>query len=102
VVGAVLIPGAKAPVVIDRATLRRMKERAVLVDVSIDRGGCFETSRPTTHSDPVFLTEGVVHYCVTNIPGAVGRTSSQALCNASLPYCRQLARLVLDGFIGQG
>ena len=102
VVGAVLIPGAKAPVVIDRATLRRMKERAVLVDVSIDQGGCFETSHPTTHSDPVFLTEGVVHYCVTNIPGAVGRTSSQALCNASLPYCRQLARLGLDGFIGQG
>ncbi len=102
VVGAVLIPGGKTPVLIDRRLLRRMKKGAVLVDVSIDQGGCFETSHPTTHSDPVFVVDGVVHYCVSNMPGAVGRTSSRALCNATLPYCRQLADLGLDGFIGQG
>jgi len=99
VIGAVLIPGAKAPVLIDRPLLGRMKKGAVLVDVSIDQGGCFETSRPTTHSDPVFVIDGVVHYCVSNMPGAVGRTSSHALCNATLPYCRKLAGLGLDGFL---
>ncbi|MCF6188057.1 MAG: hypothetical protein L3J49_11375, partial [Desulfobulbaceae bacterium] len=74
---------------------------AVLVDVSIDQGGCFETSRPTTHSDPVFVVDGVVHYCVSNMPGAVGRTASHALCNATLPYCRKLAGLGLDSFLMQ-
>jgi len=101
VIGAVLIPGAKAPVLIDRTLLGRMKKGAVVVDVSIDQGGCFETSRPTTHSDPVFVVDGVVHYCVSNMPGAVGRTSSHALCNATLPYCRKLAGLGLDSFLMQ-
>lgn len=99
IVGAVLIPGAKTPVLIDRPMLSRMKKGAVLVDVSIDQGGCFATSRPTTHSDPVFVVDGVVHYCVSNMPGAVGRTSSQALCNATLPYCRKLAALGLNDFL---
>ncbi len=84
---------------IDRQVLKRMKKGSVLVDVSIDQGGCCETSRPTTHADPVFVVDGVVHYCVTNMPGAVGRTSSQALCNATLPYCRELAGAGLDLFI---
>ncbi len=101
VVGAVLIPGAKAPVLIDRPLLSQMKKGAVLVDVSIDQGGCFATSRPTTHSEPVFVEEGIVHYCVSNMPGAVGRTSSQALCNATLPYCRKLAALGLDKFLAE-
>lgn len=91
VVGAVLIPGARAPILIDLPLLRKMKKGAVIVDVSIDQGGCCVASRPTTHSAPVFVVEGVVHYCVANMPGAVGRTSSQALCNATLPYCRKLA-----------
>lgn len=99
VVGAVLVPGGKAPVLIDRHILKRMKKGSVLVDVSIDQGGCCETSRPTTHSDPVFVVDGVVHYCVTNMPGAVGRTSTQALCNATLPYCRELADTGLDAFV---
>ena len=101
VVGAVLIPGAKAPVLVPRSLLSKMKRGAVIVDVSIDQGGCIETSRPTTHSDPVFVLDGVVHYCVANMPGAVGRTSSQALSNATLPYCRELARLGVDKFIAQ-
>lgn len=99
VIGAVLIPGGKAPMLIDRQLLKRMKKGSVLVDVSIDQGGCCETSRPTTHSDPVFVVDGVVHYCVTNMPGAVGRTSTQALCNATLPYCRELADTGLDAFV---
>jgi alanine dehydrogenase len=91
IVGAVLSPGAKAPVVITRNMLRDMKPGTVLVDVSIDQGGCFETSRPTTHKDPVYLVEGVVHYCVANIPGAVPMTSTLALTNATLPYLLNLA-----------
>ncbi|MDY6844733.1 MAG: alanine dehydrogenase [Thermodesulfobacteriota bacterium] len=98
IIGAVLIPGGKAPLLIDCQILKKMKKGSVLVDVSIDQGGCFETSHPTTHSDPIFVMEDVVHYCVTNMPGAVGRTSSQALCNATLPYCRELANLGLDLF----
>jgi alanine dehydrogenase len=101
VVGAVLIPGARAPLLISRQVLVKMKRGAVLVDVCIDQGGCAETSRPTTHSDPVFVMDGIVHYCVTNMPGAVGRTSSHALCNATLPYCRELARMGLKSFIRQ-
>jgi alanine dehydrogenase len=91
VVGAVLIPGAKAPWVITRDMLRTMKKGAVLVDVAIDQGGCFETSRPTTHSDPIYIVDGVVHYCVTNMPGAVPKTSTLALTNATLPYAVEIA-----------
>jgi alanine dehydrogenase len=93
VIGAVLVAGAKTPVLVRRADLKHMKPRSVMVDVSIDQGGCFETSRPTTHSDPVFLVNGVVHYCVTNIPGAVGRTSTYALTNVTLPYAARIADL---------
>jgi alanine dehydrogenase len=91
VVGAVLIPGTKAPKLIRRSDLADMKNGCVIVDVAIDQGGCCETSRPTTHQDPTFIVDGVVHYCVTNMPGAVGRTSTIALCNATLPYARRLA-----------
>ena len=91
VVGTVLIPGAAAPKLISREMVRAMKRGSVLVDVSIDQGGCAETSRPTTHADPVYLEEGVVHYCVTNMPGAVPRTSTFALNNATLPYVLALA-----------
>ena len=91
VIGAVLVHGARAPSVITREQLGLMKERAVLVDVSIDQGGCFETSRPTTHSDPTYVEDGVTHYCVTNMPGAVPITSTFALTNATLPYAVALA-----------
>jgi alanine dehydrogenase len=91
VVGAVLVPGGRAPVLVERDTLRRMRPGSVVVDVAVDQGGCFETSRPTTHSDPVFVEEGVVHYCVANMPGAVPVTSTRALCNATLPYVLRLA-----------
>jgi alanine dehydrogenase len=91
VIGAVLIHGARAPYVIKRSQLRLMKERAVLVDVSIDQGGCFETSHPTTHSDPTYEVDGVTHYCVANMPGAVPVTSTFALTNATLPYVLALA-----------
>jgi alanine dehydrogenase len=93
VIGAVLIHGARAPHVITRAQLGLMKSRAVLVDVSIDQGGCFETSRPTTHSDPTFQVDDVTHYCVTNMPGAVPVTATYALTNATLPYVLKLAGL---------
>lgn len=91
VVGAVLIPGAKAPRLVTRDDLVHMKNGAVIVDVAIDQGGCIETSKPTTHKDPTYAIEGVVHYCVTNMPGAVGRTSTIALCNATLPYALRIA-----------
>jgi alanine dehydrogenase len=97
VIGAVLIHGAKAPHVVTREQLKLMKPGSVLVDVSIDQGGCFETSRPTTHSDPTYEVEGVIHYCVTNMPGAVPITSTYALTNATLPYVNALAR---DGVHG--
>ena len=90
-VGAVLLPGAKAPHLVTREDLRRMKPGAVIVDVAVDQGGCIETCRPTTHEDPVFVVDGVVHYCVANMPGAVPRTSTIALTNATLPYARRLA-----------
>jgi alanine dehydrogenase len=93
VVGAVLIPGAKAPWLITREDLKLMKPGSVIIDVAIDQGGCVETSRPTTHSDPIYLEENVLHYCVTNMPGAVGRTSTFALCNVTLPWVLQIARL---------
>jgi alanine dehydrogenase len=91
VVGAVLIPGAKAPRLITRQDLKDMKNGAVIVDVAIDQGGCIETARPTTHQQPTYVVDGVVHYCVTNMPGAVGRTSTIALCNATLPYALRIA-----------
>jgi alanine dehydrogenase len=90
-VGAVLVPGAAAPKLVDRAMLRSMKPGSVLVDVAIDQGGCFETSRPTTHANPTYVEEGVVHYCVANMPGAVARTSTFALNNATLPFTLSLA-----------
>jgi alanine dehydrogenase len=99
VIGAVLIHGARAPYVIKRDQLPLMKERAVLVDVSIDQGGCFETSHPTTHSDPVYEVDGVTHYCVANMPGAVPVTSTFALTNATLPYLLALADLGVAGAI---
>src|SRR6476620_10531702 len=91
VVGAVLIPGAKAPRLITRQDLKQMKPGSVIIDVAIDQGGCAETSRPTTHSDPTYVEEGVLHYCVTNMPGAVPRTSTFALNNATLPFVLALA-----------
>jgi alanine dehydrogenase len=93
VVGAVLVAGAAAPKLITRAMVKTMKAGAVLVDISIDQGGCFETSHPTTHAAPTFVVDGVIHYCVANMPGAVPRTSTFALTNATLPYVRALADL---------
>ncbi|WP_106419427.1 alanine dehydrogenase [Salinicola tamaricis] len=91
IVGAVLVPGAAAPKLITRAMLAEMKPGSVLVDVAIDQGGCFETSRPTTHAEPSYIVDGIVHYCVANMPGAVARTSTQALTNATLPFVIALA-----------
>jgi alanine dehydrogenase len=91
VVGAVLIAGAAAPKLVTRAMVKSMKPGTVLVDIAIDQGGCFETSRPTTHSEPTFVLDGVIHYCVTNMPGAVPRTSTFALTNATLPYVKSIA-----------
>lgn len=91
VIGAVLLPGRQAPKLIDREMVRSMKPGSVIVDVAIDQGGCAETSRPTTHSCPTYVVDDVVHYCVANMPGAFARTSTQALCNATLPYVLELA-----------
>ena len=91
VVGAVLIPGAVAPKLITREMLGYMKKGSVIVDVAIDQGGCFETSKATTHDDPIYEVDGIIHYCVANMPGAVSMTSTVALTNATLPYAIQLA-----------
>jgi len=91
VIGGVLVPGARAPELVKRDDLALMKPGAVIIDVCIDQGGCIETSRPTTHSEPTYMVDGIVHYCVTNMPGAVGRTSTYALCNVTLPYVLQIA-----------
>lgn len=91
-VGAVLVRGARAPRLITRDDLRRMKPRSVIVDVAVDQGGCVETTRPTTHSQPTYVVDDIVHYCVTNMPGAVSATSSRALCNMTLPYVMTLAK----------
>ena len=91
VIGAVLIPGAAAPKLVSAEMVKRMKKGAVMVDVAIDQGGCFETSRPTTHQEPTYIVDGVVHYCVANMPGGVARTSTIALTNATLPYALHLA-----------
>ncbi len=96
VIGAVLIPGAAAPKLITRDMLKLMKRGSVLVDIAIDQGGCFETSRPTTHQDPVYVVDGIIHYCVANMPGAVARTSAFALNNATLPFVLRLAKLGPD------
>jgi alanine dehydrogenase len=93
VIGAVLVPGAAAPKLVTREMIRTMKRGSVLVDIAIDQGGCFETSHPTTHQDPVFEVDGVIHYCVANMPGAVARTSAFALNNATLPFALKLANL---------
>jgi alanine dehydrogenase len=91
VIGAVLVPGAAAPKLVTRDMLKRMRPGSVLVDISIDQGGCFETSKPTTHADPTYVVDGIVHYCVANMPGAVARTSTFALNNATLPFAVALA-----------
>ncbi len=96
VIGAVLIPGASAPRLVTRANLALMRPNAVVVDVAIDQGGCFETSRPTSHDDPTYLVDGIVHYCVANMPGAVPLTASVALNNATLPYGLKIAGGGLD------
>jgi len=96
-IGAVLLPGAKAPKLITRAMLRKMKPGSVMVDISIDQGGCAETSRPTTHLDPVYVEEGVTHYCVANMPAAYARTATQALTNVTYRYVELLADLGLEG-----
>jgi len=97
VIGAVLVPGAAAPKLVTREMLKTMKRGSVLVDIAIDQGGCFETSHATTHDDPVYIEEGVIHYCVANMPGAVARTSAFALNNATLPFVLRLANLGAEG-----
>jgi len=92
VIGAVLLPGAAAPKLVNRDMIRKMKAGAVVVDVAIDQGGCFETSKPTTHADPTYEIDGVIHYCVANMPGAVARTSTFALTNATYPFVEALAK----------
>lgn len=96
VIGAVLIPGAKAPHLVRKEDLRLMKTGSVIIDVAIDQGGCFETSRPTTHKNPTYMVDDVLHYCVTNMPGAVGRTSTFALCNVTLPWIIKIADAGVD------
>ena len=96
-IGAVLIEGARAPRLVLKEDLKLMKPGAVIIDVAIDQGGCVETARPTTHSAPTYIVDGVVHYCVTNMPGAVGRTSTYALCNVTFPYVMQIAKNGLHG-----
>jgi alanine dehydrogenase len=108
VIGAVLIAGAAAPKLVTRTMVKTMKPGAVMVDIAIDQGGCFETSRPTTHAEPTYVLDGVIHYCVTNMPGAVPRTSTFALTNATLPYVRALAdhgwraAIAKDGGLAKG
>ena len=100
-IGAVLIPGAKAPKLITRPMLGTMKPDAVFCDVAIDQGGCAETSRPTTHTDPVYVVDDVIHYCVANMPGAVPITSTKALTNATLPYVEAIADHGLAGAVAR-
>jgi alanine dehydrogenase len=101
VVGAVLVPGERAPVIVSRNMIRSMKPRAIIMDLSIDEGGCIETSRPTTHDHPTFIEEGVIHYCVPNIPGVVARTATHAYNNSALPYIQQLADLGVETAIAK-
>jgi alanine dehydrogenase len=92
-VGAVLVPGQRAPILVTREMVRSMKPRSVIMDISIDQGGCVETSRPTDHEHPIFVEEGILHYCVPNMPGAVARTATHAFVNAAMPYILELADL---------
>jgi len=101
IIGAVLVPGGRTPILITRDMLRTMKRGSVIVDVAVDQGGCVETSHPTTHDDPVFEVDGIVHYCVANMPGAYPRTSTLALTNATLPYVRLLANKGIDKAIAE-
>ena len=100
-IGAVLVPGAKAPKLVSRALVAKMKPKSVIVDVAVDQGGCIETTRPTTHSEPTYVMEGVLHYCVANMPGIVPRTSTQALTNATLPYLLTLAASGVAGAVAR-
>jgi alanine dehydrogenase len=102
VIGAVLVAGAKAPILVTREDVKRMKDGSVILDVAVDQGGCVETCRPTTHSDPTYIEEGVVHYCVANMPGAVARTSTFALTNATLPFLNALAAAGIEGLAALG
>ena len=95
-VGAVLVPGERTPVVVSRETVKKMRPRSIIIDLSIDQGGCIETSRPTTHSNPTYLAEGILHYCVPNMAGVLGRTATHTLGNASWPFIRQIAELGLE------
>jgi len=96
VIGSVLVPGAKAPMLVRKDDLKIMKPGSVIIDVAVDQGGCVETSKPTTHSDPTYTVNDVVHYCVTNMPGAVGRTSTFALCNVTLPWAMRIADMGIE------
>jgi alanine dehydrogenase len=95
-VGAVLVPGERSPIVVTREMVRAMKPRSVIMDISIDEGGCVETSRPTTHDRPTFIEEGVIHFCVPNIPGVVARTSTHAYINSAFPFILELANRGVD------
>lgn len=99
VVGAVLTPGQRSPILVSREMVRAMKPRSVIMDISIDQGGCVETSRPTTHDHPVFVEEGVLHYCVPNVPGVVARTATHAFVNAAMPYIQKIANLGVTGAV---
>jgi len=101
VIGAVLIPGGRTPVLIKKAMLKDMLPGSVIIDVGVDQGGCIQTTRPTTHQDPIYIIDEVVHYCVANMPGAVGRTSTQALCHATQPYVIRLAEAIGEGELEQ-
>jgi alanine dehydrogenase len=101
VIGAVLVPGSKAPKLISRAMLGKTRSGTVFVDIAIDQGGCAETSRPTTHENPIYVEEDTIHYCVTNMPGAYARTATQALTNATMPYAVKIANLGFDGAMQQ-
>jgi alanine dehydrogenase len=101
IIGAVLVPGGRTPVLIAREMLGTMKKGSVIVDVSVDQGGCVETTRPTTHDDPVYVVDGIVHYCVANMPGAYPRTSTLALTNATLPYVKLLANKGIERAIAE-
>jgi alanine dehydrogenase len=96
VVGAVMVPGERAPIVVTRETLKKMKPRSLLIDLAIDLGGSFETSRPTSHDQPTFLEEGMIHYCVPNVPAIVARTATYAFVNAAMPYISEIAAVGID------
>ncbi|MEK7310834.1 MAG: alanine dehydrogenase, partial [Chloroflexota bacterium] len=101
VVGAVLVPGARAPILVTQDMVREMKPRSVIIDVAVDQGGCVETSRPTTHRNSTFIAENVIHYCVPNMPGVLGRTATHALNNATWPFTQMLASLGVEAAIAQ-